>query len=185
MKSFFILSLLFFSNNAFSNNVTHLTDDVTGAQSWEVKNQGVVFYINQLLPDQLRAFYGNRGFSQEQIQSYVDSCVFMTVLRNESAQHSIRYQSKQWSVVKGNKSQSIKSVDQWVDELTKQGAKNSALIAFRWAQFPVEQEYEAGGDWNQGMLSLGAVKGSFDVIARWHSDSNKYQTKIKGVTCAQ
>ena len=68
----------------------------------------------------------------------------------------------------------------------KQNVKQSALIAFRWAQFPPEQEYEVGGDWNQGMLSLGLPASSrFDINVRWDVKGKEYETVLRGVQCAK
>lgn len=64
--------------------------------------------------------------------------------------------------------------------------KKSAVIAFRWAQFPPEQEYRPGGDWNQGMLSVGLPAGSrFDIIATWDIAGNEYRAKLTEVQCAK
>lgn len=163
----------------------HKLDAVTGAQSWEIKKHGVVLYMNQLLPDQLKAFYSSRGFTQDQIAAYVNSCVFMTVLRNESAGAAIHYQTKDWRIVQNVTEQPLKSVDVWVQEYEKSQIKNSARIAFRWAQFPIEQKYEPGGDWNQGMLSLGVQSGDFDLIARWKSNNKPFQITLRGMSCAK
>ena len=182
MKFMFMLSL--FSSVAYSQSQIHLTDAVTGAQSWEIKKHGVVLYLNQLLPDQVRAFYGNRGFSQSQIDNYARSCVFMTVLRNESAHGVIKYKSSDWRVNSENKEVTIKSVNAWLNGYKTMGVKKSALIAFRWAQFPIDQEYEPGGDWNQGMLSLGSYTHAVEVIARWTLENKPQQITLTGVNCA-
>jgi len=42
-------------------------------------------------------------------------------------------------------------VDTWMAQWQSLGLSEAAQIAFRWAQFPPEQEY-AVGEWNQGML---------------------------------
>jgi len=179
------LSLQVMSAPNSMNTLVHKTNAATGAQSWELNQHGVVLYMNQLLPDQLKAFYSNRGFTQEQIKTYVNSCVFMTVLRNESASGVIHYQTKDWTIVNNKNAQSFKSVETWLQEYKQDNIKKSALIAFRWAQFPIEQEYEPGGDWNQGMLSLGAQVDDFDLIARWKSNHKAYQLTLRGMRCAK
>jgi hypothetical protein len=59
-------------------------------------------------------------------------------------------------------------------------------VAFRWSQFPHEQTYEPGGDWNQGMFSVGLPPDSeFDVVALWDIDGKQFESKLEGVRCAK
>jgi len=165
---------------------THHTDSVTGAKTWETHVDGVHFSLTQILPDQAKAFYVNRGFSLEQIESYTSTCVYMTVLRNDSAPGGIHFVSNNWSILVKNKPHKLVPVSQWVKRLSATGAKKSAVIAFRWAQFPPEQEYKPGGDWNQGMLSIGLPFGSrFNAIAKWDIAGKEYEAKLTEVQCAK
>ena len=159
---------------------------MTGATTWKIHVHGVSFSLTQILPEQAQAFYVNRGFTLKQIEPYTSSCIYMSVLRNDNAPGMIHFISNNWSVFTEGKSQSLVSVDNWVQQLTTKNTKKSALVAFRWAQFPSEQEYEPGGDWNQGMLSVGLPPGSqFDVIARWDIDGKAYEAKLQGARCAK
>lgn len=162
------------------------TDSTTGAKTWEIHVDGVHFSLTQILPEQAKAFYVNRGFTLEQIEQYTSSCVYMTVLRNDSAPGNIHFISNNWSILVKNKPHKLVPVSQWVKRLSTTGAKKSAIIAFRWAQFPPEQEYKPGGDWNQGMLSIGLPPGSkFDAFAKWDIAGKEYQAKLTGVQCAK
>jgi len=160
---------------------TITVDGDTGVITWSTTSSGVYFALKQLLPIQVMAFYLKRGFSDTQIKSYTQSCVFMAVLRNDSAPGPIHFISNNWSVeVKGQLHRPL-SVNQWVDLLSTTEAKKSSLIAFRWAQFPIEQQYEPGGDWNQGMLSVGLKAGSqFTLLAKWDVKGKPYQAKLQG-----
>ena len=165
---------------------TRHTDSATGAKSWDIRVAGVHFSLTQILPDQARAFYINRGFALEQIEPYATSCVYMTVLRNDNAPGDVHFISNNWSVLVKNKPHKLIPVSQWVEQLSSTGAKKSAVIAFRWAQFPPEQEYKPGGDWNQGMLSIGLPSASiFDVIAKWDIAGKEYEAKLVEVQCAK
>ncbi len=156
------------------------------AQTWQTHKHGVHFSLTQISPEQAQAFYSNRGFTLAQIEDYAASCVYMTVLRNDTAPGTIHYVSNQWSVLLNGKTHSLTTVDQWLQSLIDKKIKKSALIAFRWAQFPVEQEYEPGGDWNQGMLSIGLPPASqFDITARWNIGATDYQATLQGVKCAE
>jgi len=54
------------------------------------------------------------------------------------------------------------------------------------SQFPIEQQYEPGGDWNQGMLSVGLKAGSqFTLLAKWDVKGKPYQAKLQGISCAK
>ena len=186
-----ILSLVIFSSlfssPGFAETLqsSHI-NSASGAKTWETRVHGVHFSLTQILPEQVQAFYVNRGFSLQQIEAYSASCVYMTVLRNDKAPGVIHFISNNWMVLLDGKPHSLVSVDDWVQRLTSDSARKSSLIAFRWAQFPPEQEYEPGGDWNQGMLSIGLAPASqFDVIALWDIAGKKYEAKLQGVECAK
>ncbi|MCP4413995.1 MAG: hypothetical protein GY808_15655 [Gammaproteobacteria bacterium] len=165
---------------------TVTVDGDTGVITWSTTSSGVYFALKQLLPIQVMAFYLKRGFSDSQIEPYTQSCVFMAVLRNDSAPGPIHFISNNWPVdVKGQLHRPL-SVNQWVDLLSTTEVKKSALIAFRWAQFPIEQQYEPGGDWNQGMISVGLKAGSqFTLLAKWDVKGKPYHAKLQGVICAK
>lgn len=182
-----VLLMCFFSShiNAATKEINQ-PESTNKAKTWETLESGVHFSLTQILPDQARAFYVNRGFSLQQIEPFASSCVYMTVLRNDNAPGNIHFISNNWSILVNGKAHKLKPVSRWVKQLASSGAKKSAVIAFRWAQFPPEQEYKPGGDWNQGMLSIGLPAGSkFDVIAKWDIAKKEYQAKLTGVECAK
>ena len=158
----------------------------SGAGAWEIQSSGVTFFLSQIMPLQLKAFYLNRGFSLEQIEPYVQSCVYMTVLRNDAAEGTIHFISNNWLVRVDGQPHPLVPVSEWIDRFKSEGIKNPALVAFRWAQFPPEQSYEPGGDWNQGMLSMGLEPGTeFDVTARWDINGKEFEATLEGVHCDQ
>lgn len=161
-------------------------NDVTGVHTWSKNYAGVHFSLTQILPEQGDAFYVNRGFSLEQIKSFTTSCVYMTVLRNDNAPGVIHFIRGNWSLSVDGEPREFRTVDQWVKQLSSAEATKPALIAFRWAQFPPEQEYEPGGDWNQGMLSVGLAAGQvFDITARWDVQGRSLESTLKEVECAK
>ncbi|NNE63315.1 MAG: hypothetical protein HKN34_04460 [Gammaproteobacteria bacterium] len=158
----------------------------SGAGSWETQSSGVTFSLSQIMPLQLKAFYLNRGFSLEQIDPYVQSCVYMTVFRNDAAEGTVHFIRQNWLVRVDGQAHALVPVSEWMDGFKSAGIKNTALVAFRWAQFPPEQSYEPGGDWNQGMLSMGLEPGSeFDVTARWDIDGREFEATLEDVHCDQ
>lgn len=181
----------YYANDATPNKNSALAqtskvDAETGVITWSTTSSGVYLALKQLLPIQIKGFYLKRGFSETQIESYARSCVFMAVLRNDSAPGPIHFISNNWTIeVNAQKHQPL-SVNQWVDLLSQAEVKKSSLIAFRWAQFPIEQQYEPGGDWNQGMLSLGLKpETTFKLIAKWDVKGRPYQATLQGVSCAK
>lgn len=169
------------SNGQFESQNTE-----TGAKTWESETAGVSFSLTQLLPDQLRAFYVNRGFSLAQIEPYAKSCVFMTVLRNDTAEGVVHFLPEEWTVFTQGEAASPMALKDWLKIFQLQEVSKSALLAFRWAQFPPEQEYQPGGDWNQGMLAMGLKPGQlFNLIVRWNVEDKLFEGILENVQCAQ
>jgi hypothetical protein len=153
-------------------------------ETWETTTSGVFLSLTQILPDQSRAFYVNRGFPLEATEQYATSCVFMAVLRNDSAAGVVRFRLDDWSIAVDGAQRPLVSVDEWLNRLEAHGLDKASLVAFRWAQFPPEQEYEPGGDWNQGMLSVGLSPGSrFDLVARWSVGNTMFKGVLRDVEC--
>lgn len=178
-----LLALLFYVKAAESQSQE--TDPATGAETWELQTQGVTISLTQILPDQARAFYVNRGFPLAATEAYASSCVFMTVLRNDTAPGVVHFRLADWSVVSAGRSQPLIGLAEWLERLEAHHLDQSALIAFRWAQFPPEQEYQPGGDWNQGMLTTGLPANSrFNLIARWDVAGKSYEGVLQNVRCA-
>lgn len=160
------------------------TDPDTGAATWETQVHGVTLRLTQILPDQARAFYINRGFSAQSVEPYATACVYMTVLRNDAAPGAVGFALKDWRIRVNGEERPLRSVDEWMAQWQQKGLSEPARIAFRWAQFPVEQEY-ALGEWNQGMLAMGLPAGSrFDLVARWQVEDRTYEGVLTDVRCA-
>ncbi|MCU7934281.1 MAG: hypothetical protein KZQ99_05290 [Candidatus Thiodiazotropha sp. (ex Dulcina madagascariensis)] len=178
-----LLALLLLSS--VSSAQTRTVDPASGVVTWETRVHGVTLSLTQILPDQARAFYLNRGMTAEAIESYANACVYMTVLRNDEAPGVVHFRLADWSVVSGDRSRPPIGVDEWLARLEAYALTKAALIAFRWAQFPPEQAYQPGGDWNQGMLTTGlAANADFDLVARWDVAGEPYEGVLRHVRCA-
>lgn len=159
------------------------TDPDTGAETWETRAHGVTLRLTQILPDQARAFYINRGFTAEEVEPYATACVYMTVLRNDAAPGAVGFALMDWRIRVEGGERALKPVDDWMAQWQQQGLSDTARIAFRWAQFPPEQEYEVG-EWNQGMLAVGLPPGSrFDLVARWQVADKRFEGVLTDVRC--
>ena len=164
----------------------HTIDETTGIESWENSVAGVSVSLTQILPDQLRAFYVNRGFASDVIEPYARSCVYMTVLRNDAAAGIVRFRLSEWRINTESGERPLVSTQAWIEQLRSAAPSNAAMVAFRWAQFPPEHAYEPGGDWNQGMLSIGLEPGAeFDLVVRWEVDGKRFEGGLANVRCAR
>ncbi|MEW5787972.1 MAG: hypothetical protein AB1899_08980 [Pseudomonadota bacterium] len=171
-------------NPARADTLTR-TDPETGALTWETRAHGVSLQLTQILPDQARAFYLNRGFSADAAERFATACVYMTVLRNDAAPGEVAFHLADWRVLNGGQERPPLSTEHWLALWQTLGLGEPARIAFRWAQFPPEQEY-APGEWNQGMLTTGLAPGAqFDLLARWTVAGQIYEGKLNHVVCAR
>lgn len=165
---------------------SHRIDQETGIETWQTTTAGVTVSLTQILPDQVRAFYVNRGFSLESIEPYATSCVYMTVLRNDAASGVAQFQLPDWRIVTEAEDRPPLSTSDWIERLEPANQGKAAMIAFRWAQFPTQHAYQPGGDWNQGMLSIGLKPGErFKLIAQWTVDDKNLKGELENVRCAQ
>jgi hypothetical protein len=160
-----------------------LIDPETGAATFETLSHGVTVSLTQLLPDQVRAFYVARGFDLDDADVFAAACVYMTVLRNDTAPGTLEFRLSDWEVRHNGAVRSLPPLDDWLAQWAARGVPDAARLAFRWAQFPAEQSY-APGEWNQGMLATDLPPGSrFDLIARWTIADQTYEGRLDDVRC--
>lgn len=161
-------------------------DDASGVKTWETSANGAHFMMRQILPDQLMGFYLSRGFEKSQIKSYTESCVFMAVVRNDTVANGLHFKRENIRVTSNNQSHHLTSVDDWKKQLKEVDSKQSAMIAFRWAQFPIDQVFEPGGDWNQGMISVGLKpEQRFNINLSWNANNKIHEIQLEDVECAK
>jgi len=159
---------------------------LTQGLSQEISEHNVTFSINQIPPKSVSAFYLGRNFDMEQIKPYAKTCVYSMTLRNDNTQNSIHYLRKNWVAKKDTKSYYIKTNKQWHDVFKKSNISASSWIAFRLAQMPEEQVYEANGDWNQGMLSVDLPLGSdFDLTITWDIKGKLHELTVHDIKCVK
>lgn len=166
-------------------NAAELTvDPDTGLSSWQTEQTGIQVRLTQIRSDQARAFYMARGFSAAATERYVAECVFMTVVRNVGVT-PIQNRLADWRyVVSGQLPRTIRSKTEWERIWKKLGEKESARIAFTWAQFPTTQTF-APGDWNQGMTTYSVPRDQpFDLKFVWRADGKIHTGLIQNVRCS-
>jgi len=150
----------------------------------EKTSQGVMFSIKPLPSSGVSTFFVGRGFSENQIKSYANSCVFSTILRNDTAKGSIHFFRKDWVATYKNKEYHIKPTSYWFGIFDKLNVKLPQRIAFELGQIPEEQTYDPIGDWNEGMISFDVPRDVVvDVTVRYDIKGEKHEIKIQNVKC--
>jgi len=158
-------------------------DPDTGIATWEIDTRGVHLRLTQITPEQARAFMLNRGMDKQSVEEFAHTCVFMTVVRNESRQpieHNLAY----WRYrPEGGRAKSMLTKFSWLNRWQPRNFSKPVKLAFEWSQLPVDQTF-APGDWNQGMTTFELPAGSrFDVIYRWKQNGKLHEGKMRNVQC--
>lgn len=175
-------------------------DESTKLKSWTLVQSGLELQLIQRLPDQTRGFFQGRGFNKQQADDIATQCVLQTIVKNTGAKgadskknnRAISISLKEWRVKKaGGQIQAIKLKEDWTKQWSaiqdeNLQVKKSAQIAFRWATFPSEQTFEAGGDYNWGMISFGLMPGeTFDLHVFWKTELKINDEWIRGIECPE
>jgi len=151
---------------------------------WQTADSGVTLSATRITPAQAHAFYRARGFASDAAAHYAAACVFQIVLRNDAAGGTLTNRLADWRVGMGAKAQRFVPLETWEGEWTRRGVAEPARIAFRWAQFPGEQQFEPG-DWIMGMAALSPrPQASFELNYEWSIDGITHRGTLSGLRCA-
>lgn len=164
--------------------------DPNGLQSWHLQDHDFSLQLIQRLPDQTRAFFQARGFSQAIADKIATACVLQAIGKNTShTPHgtSISYRLADWKIRHNGKLQGIKLKSDWEAQWRQHdSASKASRIAFRWATFPSQQRFEADGDFNWGMISFGLPPGSvFDLQVVFQQNQQLHKLWIQQIKCPQ
>ncbi len=164
--------------------IQHTVDQKTNIETWQLQDDGVEVLLIQISPDQARGFFLARGFNRVDVDYYAASCVFATVVKNQSSA-PISYRLADWRYAKpGGAPRKLKLKEDWLREWKQRGVSQSARIAFEWSQHPDAQTLEPN-DWNQGMTTYQVPHGSrFDLIVKWKRGAKNYEDTIRSIRCA-
>jgi hypothetical protein len=155
----------------------------TGRLTWEWREAGVSLQLLQLLPDQTRAFYQGRGFSNAQADSIANACMFQTIFRNQG-QEPINYDLDDWRITHQDKSSALLTRERWRDRWRDKDVSQAARIAMQWALLPTRQRFEPG-DYNWGMTSFGLPPGTaFDLNLVIRLNDEVMTAGISDIICA-
>ncbi|MBL3590034.1 MAG: hypothetical protein JMN24_09610 [gamma proteobacterium endosymbiont of Lamellibrachia anaximandri] len=180
-----LIGTLFIPTASAAGSATTGSDPETGLAFWRYEAEGILFELNQRLPDQTRAFFQARGFDTDTANQFATSCVFQSRLLNTAVAGgaSLQFNLNEWRVISGNKSSSMATTDDWMPRWKKQSIGQAARIAFKWSLLPSEQTY-APGDYNWGMTSYDQPPGTrFNLTLVWHREGKRESATIRNIEC--
>lgn len=183
----FLIFFILFPAPAMAG-VTQSVDEQTALVSWKIDDGNFELQLTQLLPDQTRAFFQARGFPKETADSIATGCIMQSIGRNRGKQEtpgSIDVDLKQWRMLHDGSEDPIKLKEQWDSEWPAGEVSDAARLAFRWANFPTQQDF-APGDFGWGMTSFALPPGRyFDLKVVWSVAGVEKNAWIRGIQCAE
>lgn len=169
--------------------VTRHNETVSGLQGWRIQDAYIEIQLNPLKPEQTRAFYLGRGFSEPVAELIAQSCVYQTVIKNISGQSNAKNVSidlSDWHLVDQRGESDLVSKDAWRQKWLEMGASKAAIAAFGWATYPSQQSFSPTGDSGWGMILFGPIEGdSFELTTYWRVDGKPQQQKVEHLLCPQ
>lgn len=182
------LTLMVLVVHVSSTNAQENLDPINaapGARTWRWSGHGIEVRLTHIVPDQLRGFFQARGFQPKDAELIADSCVFQTVIRNETKASIVNSDLKLWQVLADGKKQSLQMRENWEQVWQERQVPKTARLAFRWALFPTAQTFHHG-DWNMGMSSYGLPPGTkFDLAMFFELDGKRISGRIENIECAR
>lgn len=182
-----VISTILISIKVSANaNVSSGTDETAQLPFWQWQNQTVSIRLVQRLPDQTRAFFTARKFSNSDAEKIAQSCVFQTVFKNVSESTTktiVRFNLNDWRITHAGQHKRLKVKEQWLKQWQETNVPQKAQIAFSWSLLPTEQQYQAG-DYNWGMTTFNLPAGQrFDLELVWYENEKRHSGIINNIEC--
>jgi len=164
------------------------TDKQAQLPYWELKAAGLSLRLVQRLPDQSRAFFAARGFAASETELISQSCIFQTVIKNDTTSANsalVSYDLSEWKITQQGHVTGLKTRESWAEEWRLRKVNQAARIAFEWSLLPTQQSYRQQ-DYNWGMTSFALAPGvKFDLTVLWMLDRKRQSATIKNIECAR
>ncbi|MFV2055201.1 MAG: hypothetical protein ACC707_01995 [Thiohalomonadales bacterium] len=164
------------------------TDKEAQLPYWELKAAGLSLRLVQRLPDQSRAFFAARGFAASESELIAQSCIFQTVIKNDTTSANsalVSYDLSQWKITQQGHATGLKTREMWAEEWRLRTVNQAARIAFEWSLLPTQQSYQQQ-DYNWGMTSFALAPGvKFNLTVLWMLDRQPQSATIKNIECAR
>ena len=180
------LCLLSIETNAIQ--VVRHQETASGADGWRLLGEHIKIELNPLYRDQVRAFYIGRGFSESVSEQLAQLCVFQAVIQNISPADEavlVDVDLADWRIV-GDEGveHALASKASRMKALEAAGASQAALLAFKWATFPEQQDFKLSGDYGWGMILFGErPAGSFNLRVQWRAGGETRIHTLKNLDC--
>lgn len=173
--------------------MTASADDITGIDNtattpfWVYNNNGVSIRLVQRLPEQVRTYFIDRLFDDDDAEYISHNCVFQIVIKNTSSSDTkivIENDFRDWIIVYKGSNRKIKLRKTWLDEWKAKDVPESEVLEMEWSLFPTVQRFRSG-EYNWGMITYGLPPGSkFDLTMVWKKNDKKNQTTLNNIECA-
>lgn len=157
--------------------------DSGAGRTWRIEKNGMAFRLTRILPDQVRAFYGARGFDAGTVETLVRACFFQTVIRNDTTDKTADVNLAEWRIENRVAGRPLTLERDWQRRWEAMKLAASLRKTFRYALFPSVQRF-APGDWNMGMTSiLPAPAERFNLRVRWQVNNESFEAVMEAVEC--
>ena len=162
-------------------------DPQTGLLSWKLREGALSLELNQLLPDQTRAFFQGRGFPAASADEFARACVFQVIVSNTGdgvEAPFVAIDLRRWRIDAGQGPLPLPVEATWQPRWASAGVPPPARVAFRWALLPTEQTF-GPGDHAWGMLPLGPAPGTtVDLTVVWDENGRERVMRVPAVQCS-
>ena len=149
--------------------------NANGLSNWQSQHSPFSLQLLQLMPDNVRAVYDNKGFPPPLVAEMASYCVFGTVARNLS-DAPLSYNVADWraGTADGARHQ-LRTKTQWLEIWRRYG------VDFGWSILPAAQTFEPG-DWGQGFTTVKLPRETrFDLHYSWRQNGKTFHAVLKGV----
>ncbi len=167
-----------FAASAAAAGTLKSTSPDNGLSNWQSQGTAFSLQLLQLMPDNVRAVYDNKGFPPALVAQMASYCVFGTVARN-LADAPLSYNVADWrAVTSDGVRHKLRTKTQWLQIWRRYG------VDFGWSILPAAQTFEPG-DWGQGFTTVKLARDTrFDLDYSWRQHGKTFHATLKGVQCA-
>lgn len=155
------------------------------ATTWS--GQGLKVEVAPLYIEPMTAFFLHRGFPYDLARDFTRAgCVFRGSIGHAGdGPDPIHVDLRQWSLRHDGHWRPYPTKNHWLAKLAGERLEPSALVAFRWALLPVEQEYRPN-DYNWGLQVLGLPPGTvFDLRVVWRRGDMRHERVLENLRCTR
>jgi len=154
------------------------TNPNNGLSNWQSADTPFSLQLLQLMPDNVRAVYSNKGFPPALVEEMAGYCMFGSVIRN-LADEPVSYDVADWRAITADGVRHpLRTKTEWLKIWQSQG------VDFGWSILPAAQTLEVG-DWGQGFTTVKLPHGTrFDLDYSWRQHGKTFHAILEGLQCA-